>query len=79
MKIFSVPDMGKFLDLVEMSQGDVTLHLPEGGQLNLKQGRAAQELVRTMSPGQSGLHITLSNRADTPAYIRYMMEAGASR
>ena len=37
LKLFSIPDAGRFLDLVEQSHGGVTLHLPDGNQLDLKQ------------------------------------------
>ena len=35
MKIFSIPDTNRFLDLVGKSRGDVTLHLPDGSQVEL--------------------------------------------
>lgn len=76
MKIFNIPDTEKFLDLVEESCGDVTLHLPDGGRLNLKQNYVARQFLQLMNPGPSGLCISLSNSADTPAFMRYMMEAG---
>lgn len=78
MKIFSIPDTEGFLDLVQESRGDVTLRLPGGDQLDLKQDRDAQQFFQMMHPGQSGLQISLSNPADAPAFIRYMMEAGMS-
>ena len=36
MKIFSIPDTNRFLNLVGKSRGDVTLHLPDGSQVELK-------------------------------------------
>lgn len=71
--------MKSFLDLVKESQGDVTLHLPDGNQLNLKKSPATQQLFQIMCPGQSGLQISLSDSADTPAFLRYMAEACVSR
>ena len=78
MKIFSIPDAGDFISLVKKSRGEVMLYLPDGSRLDLKQSHAAQQLFQVMSPGQPGLHIGLSNPADTPAFIQYMMEAGVS-
>ncbi len=78
MKLFSIPDAGRFLDLVEQSHGGVTLHLPDGNQLNLKQSHTAQQLFQIMHPGEAGLQISLSNPTDTAAFIRYMMEASVS-
>lgn len=78
MKIFSIPDTERFLDLVAKSRGNVMLHLQDGNQLNLKQSHAAQQLLRILHPGESGLHITLSDPDDTSAFIRYMMDASIS-
>lgn len=79
MKIFSIPDTNRFLDLVGKSRGDVTLHLSDGSQVELKQARTAQQLLRIVDPGQSGLDIRLSNPADTLDFIQYMMEADVSK
>lgn len=78
MTIFSIPDTGDFFDLIKQSHGDVTLHLPDGYRLNLKQSDTAQQLFQIMCPKDAGLHISLSNPTDAPAFIRYMMEAGIS-
>lgn len=78
LEIFTIPDMGEFLDLVVRSKGDITLHLPDGKQLDLKRSHSARQLLQSMCPGQSGLHISLSDPVDAPAFIQYMMEAGAS-
>lgn len=79
MKLFSIPDAERFLDLVEKSRGEVTLHLPDGGQVELKRNRTARQLLPIICPGRSGLDIRLSNAADAPDFIRYMMDAGANR
>ncbi len=78
MKIFFIPDVERFLGLVKKSQGDVTLCLPDGGQVELKQNHTAQQLFQIMHPGQSRLDIRLSNSADALDFIQYMMEAGVS-
>lgn len=78
MKLFSIPDTASFLELVEKSRGDVTLHLPDGDQVDLKRSHAARQLLRLIRPGQSGLDIRLSDSADMPGFMQYMMEAGAS-
>lgn len=78
MKLFSISSTEKFLNLIKKSQGAVILHLPDGSQLDLKQSHTAQQIFQIMQPGQSGLHISLSDSADTPGFIRYMMEAGAN-
>lgn len=78
MVIFSIPNTEKFLNLVEKSHGDVTLHLPDGGQADLKRSHVARELFRMINPGQSGLQIGLTDSADTQTFIRYMMENAAN-
>lgn len=78
MKIFSIPDVDRFLNLVGRSQGDVILHLPDGSQVDLKQNHTARQLFQITHPGKSGLHFSLSDSADTLAFIRYMMTASIS-
>ena len=70
-----IPDVEKFLSVVAGSCGKVLLHLPNGGQCDLKRDCLAKELLRTMRPGEKGLQISLSNPDDTLAFLRYMQEA----
>ncbi len=78
MTIFFIPDTEKFINMVEKSQGDVIVHLPNGSQVNLKQNHTAKQLFQIMHPGQSGLNISLSDSDDVPVFLRYMMEGMAS-
>lgn len=78
MKIFSIPDVDRFLNLVGQSQGDVILHLPDGSQVDLKQNHTARQLFQITPPGKSGLHFSLSDSSDALAFIRYMMTANIS-
>ena len=43
LKFYSIPNPDKLLSVVDQSQGDVFLRLPDGGECNLKQeiGRAS--------------------------------------
>lgn len=79
MKIFHIPDTNKFLNLVDKSQGNVMLHLPDGSQVNLKQNHDAQQIFQMMRPDPFGLHISLSNAEDVSAFMQYMMESNVSR
>lgn len=79
MKIFSIPDVGSFLGLVRKCRGDVMLHLPDGGQVELKRDHTAQQLLQIMYPGQSCLDIRLSNSSDILDFIQYMRESGVSQ
>lgn len=73
--VMMIPNAEKFLNVVANSCGKVLLHLPNGGQCDLKRDRFAKELLRTMRPGEEGLQISLSNPDDTLAFLRYMQEA----
>ena len=75
LKIIAMPNAEKFLSLIRQCCGDVLLHLPDGSRCSLKQDHTARQMLRTMQPGQGGISISVSNPADTPAFLRYMMEA----
>lgn len=74
-KIMLMPNTEKFLSLVGGSCGDVVLHLPDGTCCSLKRDHTAREMLRAMEPGQEGISISFSDPGDTPAFLRYMMEA----
>lgn len=73
-----IPNAENFFRIVEESQGEVTLCLPDGGRRDLKRDPAARQLVRTLRPGGEGLRVSLSDRGDTTAFFRYMQEAALS-
>lgn len=77
MTLFFIPDPEGFLRLVQRSRGNVMLRLPDGGQTDLKESHEARQLLRMLRPGQAGLRISLSDPEDLPAFLQYMMEAGA--
>ena len=70
-----MPNPEKFLSLVRQSCGNVLLHLPDGRQCDLKRDHTAQQMLRTMELSRDGLSISFSDPDDTPAFIKYMMEA----
>ena len=75
LKFMMIPNMERFLSLIEESHGKVILHLPDDTQCDLKQDRTARQLIRTMNPGRDGLCISLTDPDDTPAFIDYMISA----
>lgn len=76
MLTFTVlPDREKFLSLARHSRGAVLLHLPDGSVCDLRRDNTARQLLLTMAPGQGGLRVSLADRGDIPAFIRYMQEA----
>lgn len=78
LKFYSIPNPDKLLSVVDQSQGDVFLRLPDGGECNLKQEHVARELLRLMTPNKDGVKIDLTNPSDAPAFLLYMMECQAA-
>ena len=78
-KIQLVPNMDRFLKVVEQCRGDVILSLPPRTSCSLKTNDAARQLLRTLAGGQgrlnAGIDIRLSDKRDFPAILRHMMEA----
>lgn len=70
-----IPDMDRFLQVVEGSRGDVLLHLPSGLTCNLKRDPVAMELLRTL-PSAKDLQISLSDGTDFPVFLQYLLGAG---
>ena len=54
LKIYSIPNMERFLSLVARSRGQVLLHLPDNSQHDLKGDSALRQLFQTMKPGREG-------------------------
>ena len=77
MTLFYMPDPEKFLHLVERSRGSVMLHLPDGSRVDLQESHDARQILRMTRVGRAGLQISLSDPEDAPAFLQYMMEAGA--
>ena len=75
IRIYVVPDMGRFLWTVERCRGEVTLHLRGGVVCNLKRDPVAMELLRVV-PLAGELHVTLSDHSDFPVFLQYLMEVG---
>lgn len=74
-KIRWIPNMEKFLRVVEESRGDVRIHLPGGMVCSLKRDPMAMALLRTVRSG-SGFDVSLTDRSDFPAFLQYLLEAG---
>ena len=52
MTIFCIPDMERFLRIVEDSRGKVLLHLPDKTLCDLKRDSTAVQLLRMVCPGR---------------------------
>ena len=75
LKFMLLPNMERFISLIEKSRGKVMLHLPDDTQCDLKENYTARQLIRTMTPGGAGLCISLTDPDDTSAFIDYMISA----
>lgn len=73
LKIIAMPNAEKFLSLIRQCCGDVLLHLPDGSRCSLKQDHTAQQLLRSMRPGQDGISISLSDPGDAFTLVKYMI------
>lgn len=65
----------RFMDCVEHCEGNVYLHLADGGQCNLKQNSTASALIRLLDMPKTGLEIDCSAPEDMPRFMQYLMEA----
>ena len=83
IRILSIPNMEKFLAVVDQSRGEVSIRLSDQTQVDLKRDHTAKQLLRTMEPGRGGLELFVSDPADMAALIAYLIgaarEACASR
>lgn len=74
--ILSLPDAERFLSVVGQTSGDVSLRLPDGGQISLKRDQTARRMLQLLKGERTHLQITLSDQADMPLFLRYLAEAG---
>lgn len=77
IRILSIPDMEKFLTVVDQSRGAVSIRLSDQTQVDLKRDHTAKQLLKTMEPGRGGLELCVSDPADMVALIAYLV--GAAR
>ncbi|MCF0132614.1 MAG: hypothetical protein HUJ72_01985 [Blautia sp.] len=77
MTLYNVPNVNKFLSVVDSSLGNVTLTLPGGANCDLKKDASARALLNMIVPAHEGLCITLSDRQDAGHFMRYMMETAS--
>lgn len=75
VEILMVCDTGKLLRVVEQSRGRVLLRLPDGSLCDLKQENAGLEYLKQEMGGCRGVELHLSDEADRPAFLKYLMEA----
>lgn len=73
--ILSLPDTERFLSVVGQTSGDVSLRLPDGGQISLKQDQTARQMLQLLAGDHTHLQIALSDQADMPLFLRYLEEA----
>ena len=75
IQIMMLPNPEHFLSVVNHSQGDVFLQLPDRSRVNLKENAIAQQMLRLTAANPNGLLIDVTDRKDIPAFLRYLTEA----
>ena len=75
LKIMMLPDTEKFLSVVDQSQGNVFLRLPNQTQLDLKKDAAARQMLYLIDESREGLQIDLTDQSDAAPFLRYLTEA----
>lgn len=74
-KIRWIKNMDRFLSEVQNMKGDVLLHLPDNSRCSLKEGSTAQQVLKLMKPGDTGLSISLSDPNEMMNIIDYLISA----
>ena len=69
-------DKNRFMKQVAASRGSIILHLDNGTTCDLKKDREASAIFQTMDAPKKGFSISVSDPADVPGFLRYMLEAG---
>lgn len=75
LTIYLIPDVERFLKLVQGCCGEVTLRLPDKTVCNLKENAAAQQILKLTAPKRDGLKLSFSDSNDTLTIMRYLAEA----
>lgn len=71
IKMMRIKNIESFLQLTDESRGDVTMHLPDGSECDLKRNTTAREMLRAFGV-RNELNITLSDKHDLPMFLYYM-------
>lgn len=75
LKILMIPNTDKFLEKVNSCNGDVVLHLPDKSTCSLKNNHIATQMLRLMDVNKNGLTLSLTDPADVPLMLNYMVNA----
>lgn len=75
IQIMLLPNPERFLSVVNRSQGDVFLRLPDHSCVNLKENEVAQQMIRMMDTTPEGLCIDVTDKEDIPSFMRYLTES----
>ena len=72
IKLMNIKNIDGLLKVTDESRGDVTMHLPNGTECDLKRDKTAREMLKVLSIHDTQLDISLSNGADLPMFLYYM-------
>lgn len=77
VNIRKIGKVEKFINMVEKCRGRVYLGLPNQTLCDLKQNRAALQMLHMVNPNDLGLELFLTDTQDSYDFMSYMMCAGA--
>lgn len=76
LKIMMLPNKNQFFSIIDRSQGDVFLRLPDNSRTDLKKDSVARQMISLMEKRiPDGLQIDLTDQADAAPFIHYMAQA----
>jgi hypothetical protein len=71
-----IPDMRRFLSLVQECRGPVGLCLADGTVCDLKSDPVASQLLLFVQPPQTKLRLRVPDPCDRDRFLRYLLESG---
>lgn len=75
VKIKRIPDMDRFLNLVQNCKGDALLQLPDDTVCNLKEDHIAIQMLKMLKTDDNEVDICFTNEQDFPLVLSYLMGA----
>lgn len=77
IKIMQISNMEKFIEKIQMCQGDVFLSLPDGTECNLKTDHTALQMIKMLHSANEELPLRLTDPRDFVIMMNFMMSAAA--
>jgi len=75
MKIMRIPNMDRFLEIVQDCKGEALLQLPDNTVCNLKEDHTAVQMLKLLKTDDNAVDICFTDARDFPLVLSYMMGA----